>query len=250
MAPDAPDDHASAPGARAPDAAPTSAGAATPPEGGSASGEPDRTVKEMLDASTLADLERWFGLPSFQEVAERKPAEQELDPEIEAVREQRAKAIAAVDPALVEAHRHRVENGETLIRFKAELEVQIDPTIARVDYGHIEQKQSIAEPREVEIPDQLRDDLSECTPQAILRDLHRPELYFDKQFEIVDAAAEQRLDIVAAVAEAMRTSWRLPPLGESPAVEGRALLAELRADRQRSITHFLPSLPNRRVTEP
>lgn len=231
MAPDVPD---------APDDRDAPGGAATP----------DRTVKEMLDASTLADLERWFGLPSFQEVAERKPAEPELDPEVEAVREQRAKAIAAIDPALVEAHRHRVENGETLLRFKAELEVRIDPAMARLDYDHIEQKQSIAEPREVEIPDQLRDDLSECAPQAILRDLHRPELYFDKQFEIVDAAAEQRLDIVEAVAEAMRTSWRLPPLGESPAIEGRALLAELRADRMRSIAHFLPSLPNRRVTEP
>lgn len=231
-------------------AAPDAPGAAS--SDAPASGAPsddDPRVKQMLDASTLADLERWFGLPSFQELAEKKE-EPEADPELQATREQRAKAIAAIDPAVVEAHRRRVEVGETLLQFKAVLDLRIDPAIARLDYDHIEKKQSIAEPREVEIPDQLRDDLTECTPQAILRDLHRPELYFDKIFEVVDMAAEQRLDIVAAVDEAMRTSWRLPPFGGSIAAEGRALLAELKVERMRSIADALASLPNRRVTEP
>jgi hypothetical protein len=211
-------------------------------------------VKQLLDAKTLADLERWFGLPSFTELAESgeqpPPARgPELDPAVEAVREQRAKAIAAVDPAMVEAHRRRVESGETLIRFEAVIDVRVDPAMARLDYAYIEQK-AIAEPREVEISEQLRDDLNECTPQAILRDLHRPEMYFDKMFEIVDMAAEQRLDIVAAVDEAMRTSWKLPPLPPSLATEGRALIAELKEDRMRSIAHLLHTFPNRRVTEP
>ncbi|HWO22713.1 MAG TPA: hypothetical protein VNO30_28330 [Kofleriaceae bacterium] len=237
-----------------PNADPNAAAAAPAPEGASeraaATPEPEQTVKQILDAKTLADLERWFGLPSFQEVAERGEPPPALDPEIEAVREQRAKAIAAVDPALVEAHRRRVESGESLLRFEAVLEVRVDPSVAQIDYAHIENKQAIAEPREVDIPEQLRDDLRECTPQAILRDLHRPELYFDKQFEVVDMAAEQRLDIVAAVAEAMRTSWKLPPLPPSLATEGRALIAELKEDRMRSIAHLLHTFPNRRVTEP
>jgi len=210
---------------------------------------PEQTVKQLLDASTLAELERWFGLPSFQELAD-KGEPPPRDPDLEAAREQRAKAIAAVDPELVEAHRRRVESGEALIRFQAVIDVRVDPLLTQIDLARIEQKQSIAEPREVEIPDQLRDDLADCTPQAILRDLHRPELYFDKVFEVVDMAAEQRFDIVAAVADAMRTSWKLPPFGRSLAAEARERLAEAKVERMRSVAHLLSSLPNRRVTEP
>jgi hypothetical protein len=219
-----------------------------PPDDGAAA--PEQTVRQLLDAGTIAELERWFGLPSFQELAEKGEPPPPEDPEVEAVRAQRAKAIAAVDPALVEAHRRRVESGDGLIRFRAAIDLRIDPDLTQIDLDHVERKQAIAEPREVEIPEPLRDDLSECTPQAILRDLHRPEMYFDKVFEVVDMAAEQRFDIVAAVAEAMRTSWTLPPFPESPIAEARALATELRADRLRSITQFLPHIPNRRVKEP
>jgi hypothetical protein len=242
MAPPDDPDTAPAADAAAPAAAPTPAPApaSEPPA--------DQTVKEMLDAKTLADLERWFGLPSYQELAEKGEPEPE-DPELVAVRERRAAAIAAVDPALVEAHRRRVERCESLIQFHATLESRIDPSVAQLDLAMIEQKQQIAEPREVEIPDALRADLDECTPQAILRDLHRPETFFDKMFEVVDMAADQRLDIVAAVADAMRTRWKVEVTTTSLAAEGRALVAELRQDRMRSIAHFLPNLPNRRVTE-
>jgi hypothetical protein len=229
--------------------------AAPPQLGGEAAApaapEPaDQTVKQLLDAKTRAELERWFGLPSFQELAERgEPQPADLD--LEAARERRAKAIAAVDPELVEAHRRRIAVGDTLIKFQAIIDVRIDPSMTQVDLAQIErQQQAIAEPREVDIPHELRDDLAECAPQAILRDLHRPELYFDKLFEIVDMAAEQRFDIVAAVDDVMRTSWKLPPFGGSLAAEARALVAELKEDRMRSIAHLLPDLPNRRVREP
>ena len=108
---------------------------------------------------------------------------------------------------------------------------------------------TFAEPREVEISDELKDDLKECTPQALLRDLHRPELDFEKTFEVVDAAAEQRLDIVAEVATAMRTSWKLPPLSASPFVESRRLLDEARADRKKPWTEAVVGMPNRTVQE-
>src|SRR5437870_4652205 len=71
-----------------------------------------------IDATTQADLARWFGLPSFSEVAERPLAPE--DPEVAAVRERRAKATAAVDPALLERIRIRTEERpETLIKFAA-----------------------------------------------------------------------------------------------------------------------------------
>jgi hypothetical protein len=159
----------------------------------------------------------------------------------------RAEAIAAVDPALLEAHRRRVEPRADLIKFHASLEGRVDPDLAILDLSMIERRHSIAEPREVERPEGLQDDLRECTPQALLRDLHRPELTFDKTFEIVDISAEGRLDAVAMVAEVMTTRWALPPPGPPPFLEARALILELRDDRHRPWTDI--KMPNRRVTE-
>jgi hypothetical protein len=210
----------------------------------------DQTFKHLLDAATRAELERWFGLPSFQELADRGEPPPAEDPEMAAVQKRRQEAIAAVDPAMLEAHRKRVEASDTLIQFEQKIDVQIDPAaMARIDLERAERGYAVTEPREVEIAEEMRDDLAECTPQAVLRDLHRPELYFDKTFEVVDMAAEQKLDIVALVAESMATSWALPPLSK-PVAEARALIAELRADRLRDTAQIIANLPNRRVTEP
>lgn len=208
----------------------------------------DPKVKDLIDAATRAELERWFGLPSFQQVAEA-PAPVVVDPEMVAVRERRDKAIAAVDPAMLEAHRRRVEAPDTLIQFKAIIDVKVDPSVALLDMGMIERQASIAEPREVLISEELQDNLRDCTPQAILRDLHRPELDFDKVFEVVDMAASQRFDAVAEVAEMMTTRWQISTLTTSSFHEGRELLVELRNDRHRPWTDGLERLPNRRVKE-
>jgi hypothetical protein len=210
----------------------------------------DKRVKDLLDQATQADIERWFGLPSFQELAEQPPVESGEDPEVAAVREQRAKAIAAVDPKLVESIIHRVEERpEQLLEFEPIIDVHVDPSIALFDEKMADNVATFAEPREVEISEELKDDLKECTPQALLRDLHRPELDFEKTFEVVDAAEEQRIDIVAEVATAMRTSWKLPPLSASPFVESRRLLAEARADRQKPWAQAVIGMPNRTVQE-
>jgi hypothetical protein len=146
----------------------------------------------------------------------------------------------------------RIRNEErpsTLIRFEAVIDVLVDDQFGTIDERMIERVGSIAEPRTRELSDDLRDDMKDCTPQALLRDLHRAELDFDKTFEIVDVAAAQRLDIVAEVATAMATSWKLPELGPSPLVESRALLDGVRADRRKRWTDLLPSLQTRRVRE-
>ena len=211
---------------------------------------PPETVKAMLvDADTQRDLERWFGLPSFQEVAERpKPKSADDDPEIVAIRERQKRVTADVDKDLLERIYTRTEiTPQTLIKFQAQLNVHVDPTIAQFDEGMVDRAFTIADPREVEIPEQLRDDLKEVTPQALLRDLHRSEREFDKTFEVVDFAAEQRIDVVEAVATALRTSLRLPPLTVSPYEEERLLLEEDRARRRRPWIE-LP-MPHRKVTE-
>lgn len=213
----------------------------------------DRKVRDLLDPQTRADLERWFSLPSFEQLADDgKPAEPVEDPEIAAVRERREQAIAAVDPGLFAAHVARMTACETMTLFAPAVTLRIDPELGMIDRARVEQlAAAIAEPREVDLPPEMQDDLDECTPQAILRDLHRSEQEFEKTFELVDIAAEQRLDIVAEVRSAMATRWELPELGPSPWREGYALLAELRAERRRPWPKLLAGLPlpNRRVEE-
>lgn len=210
----------------------------------------DKRVKDILDAGELAALERWFGLPSFDQLAEQGKAAEEIDPEMAEVRRKRDAAMAAVDPALLARILFWIEeNPETLRTFEALIDVRIAEDIALFDTTMVDKGFSIAEPREVEISEELRDDLKDCTPQALLRDLHRPETFFDKTFEIVDAAAEQRMDIVAEVATAMKTSWALPRLEVAPWKDSVREIREAREDRYRSWAHALAGMPNRRVTE-
>ena len=209
----------------------------------------DKKVKELIDAATRAELERWFGLPSFTQVEEDKAKAPPEDPDVAAVRERRQKAIEAVDPAMLEAHRLRMEAPETLIRFKAMIDVRVDPDVSLLDHQMIEKQSANAQPRDIEISDQLRDDLRDCTPQALLRDLHRPELDFDKTFEVVDYGAENRVDVVAIVNEVMSTTYKVTEAPTNLFREGRELLRELRTTRlERWTSERLAALPNRRVT--
>lgn len=211
----------------------------------------DKPLKDVVDEVTAAELEKWFGLPSYQQVEEGEVKIAEEDPDMVAVRERRQKAIAAVDPLLLDSIQRRAEGDKDLLRFKATIKMIVDPSLALFDMAMIENKLSIAEPRERERPEDIEDQLKDATPQALLRDLHRPELEFEKLFEVVDMAAEQRLDVVAAVAEAMATNWKLPPLDDTPMREARKVVAELHAERAAPWPAILTRvrLPNRRVTE-
>jgi hypothetical protein len=190
----------------------------------------DKSLSEVVDEATRRELERWFGLPSFQELAEQPPPP-EQDPDRIAARERSDRAAAQVDPKLLASIRSRtLDNPESLIKFAPKLEVRADPTITRFDYAMADRLHSIAEPREIERPADLEDELKECAPKALLRDLHRPETDFQKMFEPVDNLP--RVDAVAEVNRAMKTSWKLPALGVSPYLTAQELLRELRAERQ------------------
>ena len=190
-----------------------------------------KSMADVVDLATQRELQTWFALPSFQQVTETQPVAE--DPEIVEVRERRAKACAAVDPALLEWIHVRTEvTPETLLHNTFHVDIHLDPSIVQFDIDAAERQLKHAEPREVEIGEELKDDLKECTPQALLRDLHRPELVFEKLFEVVDVAAEQKLDIVAEVDAAMKMNLRLPPLGLSPFEEERRLLVGDRANRR------------------
>ena len=203
------------------------------------------SLADVVDAKTRAELERWFGLPSFTELAE-KGVELPEDPQVARVREQRAAAIAAVDPGMLEAHRRRVEI--ELVAPRPEVALHVKPTLALIDLDRIEALHvAIAEPRQIELPPQLEDDLKECTPQALLRDLHRSETTFDKIFEITDVTAEGRIDLVAEVKTAITTSWKLPAPGTPPFTEAIAEVAEAKRLRRIAISEI--RMPNRRVVD-
>jgi hypothetical protein len=169
------------------------------------------------------------------------------NPEFVEVRRKQAEALAAVDPAWIEAHRKRTEPRDDLVQFKLRIEVHVDPDISAIDLGMIERQHTIAEPREVEISEELRDELREVTPQALLRDLHRPESTYDRQFEIIDYEAEHRVDIVAVIAAAMRTRWTGQEFPKSAFREGSYWVNVLRDVRHSPWTEI--QMPGRKVTE-
>jgi hypothetical protein len=210
----------------------------------------DQTVKELIDGSTRADLERWFGLPSYEALAEQgvHPEPPPEDPKLAERRKRQDTALAAIDPALVEAHRRRTDGLAHAIRPVPEIALHVDLSIVQLDTAMIAQRSAIAEPREVERPRDIDDAVREdCTPQALLRDLHRPELYFSRELQRVDVMESYRLDIAANIDEVMATSTKLPPPGTPLFDEGYALLKDLRAERDQPWTEI--EMPRRRVTE-
>ena len=191
----------------------------------------DPTVKELLDSATRAELERWFGLPSFEQLAEQGSSEPADDPELAAQRKRQADTLAAVDPALHEAILRRCEPDRPLIQPLPPISLHVDSGIVQIDLMRIEQQPVFAEPRELERPEAISDQLQERTPQALLRDLHRPELTFNKIFESTDVMAEQRFDIPATIAEALRPTEI--PIIELSFVKVHAQMAALRAELRR-----------------
>jgi len=93
-----------------------------------------KPLNEVVDDATAAELEKWFGLPTYQQVEEGEVTLAQEDPEMAAVRERRAKAIAAVDPAMLEAHRRRTDAPlDDLLKFKATITLRVDPDLALFD---------------------------------------------------------------------------------------------------------------------
>jgi hypothetical protein len=218
-----------------------SAGARSTP-GGSA---------ESTDVTTQADLERWFSLPSFQQLAEQQqpappPAE---DPEWAAFRKRRAEALAAVDPNLLEAHRRRVERQRELKLFRAEIQPRIRADITMIDQSAIDRGHMIAEPRTYELPSDLEDAMTERTPQALLRDLHRPEMIFEKMFVWLDPTEDNRVDLRAIINEALAFRPSSTINVESRMREVCVLLAELHQERRKPWTALTSKMRNRRVKE-
>lgn len=135
----------------------------------------DEALDDDLDPATIAQLAAWFGPPQAQEWHPPEPAE---DPRIRTLRERRQRAMAAVDPAFLARLEAKPAEAEALLRLPEPMTLSIERTpLAKLDLGAW--KLSMGHDlREHERPEDIADALQERTPQAILRDLHRPEMYW------------------------------------------------------------------------
>lgn len=148
---------------------------------------------EALDPATLAELQRWFGMPSAMDLPPPEPTPEELS--------RRDQAIAAVEPAFLE-YMLRHETRLPLMMEPPHLDVRAAEDLTTIP-ERFAMASKIGEPREIELSYLLYDDLKERVPQALLRDLHRPEEYFGKYYELTQVAEgipDVRRDIAAAIA--------------------------------------------------
>ena len=211
-----------------------------------------KSLEQIVDEKTAAELHRWFGLPSFQKLEDEGAPPESVSPEEAADIARRAETLAAVSDRMLADLDYRHHHAWDVISFKPMIDVRIDPEMPMFDDAGLERLRVNSEVRELQRPSDIDEELKDQTPQALLRDLHRSEDTFEKQFEIrEEVAAELVLDAVAEVREAMATSWKLPDLGDPPGVALRKIFAQVHAD-----LHVpwgdLPrtvEMPNRRVTE-
>ena len=216
-----------------------------------ATDDDDKRVKDLLGETSLAELQRWFGLPSYTELEEQgKVAEVPAEDPYKEVRERREKALAAIEPWFLEGIFRRHEKPWSLIQFKAMIDVKVRLDMELFDES-MATARAAAEPRERERPEDIEDDLKDRTPQALLRDLHRVESFFDKQYEVYDEEAHQRYSVIDEVARVMATSMKVPPIEGLPGTDLRAVMADSIEERTRPWTE-LPKrnrMVNRRIVE-
>ena len=140
-------------------------------------------LEERLDPETVRQLAAWFGLPSYQQLEEERAAANAPTEDSERaaeIREMEAKIDAVVDRELLDRIFSWPTAGDAMFDEIVPPELHLRERLLLSDERFSEVLGAIGEPREVQIPRELEEDLQECTPQAMLRDLYRPEPQFDK----------------------------------------------------------------------
>ena len=176
---------------------------------------------DIADPELIARLAAWFGTgetiaatPAFTPPPEADPRLEELE--------------AALDPLLVDRLEQKAGRADALLAFAA------DPLTSRVDLSlaKLEVPPPVAPHEEPEYaqPDDIRRALADHnTPQAVLRDLFRPVMYFGDialrpiETGLETLAVDPTAEVRAAVGERVA-----PELGPLPAEMVATDLAELR----------------------
>lgn len=193
----------------------------------------------VSDPALVAQLAAWFDLPSFASLddaarAAAVPAA-EPDPHAEAreqVKRRRAEATANVDPAMVLLLERHAIAAARLVRPVPPPRPWEDPArVLAFDEASVPPLPDPDEQPDVPIPPQLIKDLKTCTPQAFLRDLHRPEkeFYVTLQPPFVDDEDPPPPDPMAPVRETLRRDYRVGTTIAPAAATMATSWADLRA---------------------
>lgn len=145
--------------------------------------------EDDLDPETIAQLARWFGAATPNAAMGSAPAP--VDPDILEAQAAKKRAADSADPALVARLEQWTTSGDPLIKLPPPMEnVGPDTSLPKFDMS-VWGLRTAGRAREVEPPDKIREALKERTPQALLRDLHRPETHFgDVYMDMVDTGLD------------------------------------------------------------
>lgn len=129
-------------------------------------------AREELDPETVAQLAAWFGAPvATPAAATARPEGSRSKREEAALRRQRA--LDAVDRGFLADLESKWTQGDALLRVTRPLgQPRRAPSRFDLDVWNL---QASGELREAERPEDISDALKDPTPQAVLRDLHRPD---------------------------------------------------------------------------
>jgi hypothetical protein len=129
------------------------------------------------------------------------------------VQERRREVLAQIDPALL-AHVTRHAGVAEQLRAEEPAPRAWEGRVTAFDPTQVPAEITEDDWREVYIPNELRKDLKTCTPQAFLRDLHRPEKEFWVRMQppwddFDPEQAQAEMDVMAPVREALRRDYRV-----------------------------------------
>lgn len=189
------------------------------------------TEGEYLDNDQIAQIVHWFGLPSIDPVADAKvPDRDEGKGEAARTLRRRAEVSEHVEPAMIARMERHVGDGDAIMRVQPEPKRPWErPHLSVVDESLVPPPFDENEQREIYIPDQLARDLRIRTPQAALRDLHRPETYFDIRYQLPwdDGYEPPGADPMAPIRAIIRQDYR--PAAPTAVRTACAALEALRA---------------------
>jgi len=158
-------------------------------------------LPDEIDPVLVERLMAWFGDgPPIGEETSRE------DPEMAEMRRVRERACAAAEPWLLERIENHLLRADDPLTLPPPPPSMIDLSLPKFDLARWGLR-SVGEMREVEPPDELYDALRCCTPQALLRDLHRPVFHFRLQMVPVPVAGILSNDAHDQVRQLMRDSY-------------------------------------------
>ena len=198
---------------------------------------PREQLEQQMDAATIAQLASWFDMPNLavaQEQAELVAQESDEERQLAERAKRKADACAAADPRLLH-YVARHERAQIVVAPTFDVKSFVDESIVNPVVRAQLERQAAATPdvSEYEQPQDVYNIVHEHNaPQALLRDLYRPETEFnatlESPFEELPDMDPTR-QVREAIREHIKTEWpeaRTMDLGAEGRAAGKAIMSE------------------------